>query len=57
MDRDAKLWVNNEPVEVAVLEHGDQVQLGRHLLVFLCDQNEDAVSDALIIARAKLAAR
>ena len=54
VDSDAQVWVNNEPVSVAVLEHGDQVQLGRHLLVFLADYSEDAVSDAIHVARIKL---
>lgn len=52
----ARLWVNNEPVQVALLEHGDQVQIGRHLLVFLAD-SDDAASDAMFVARAKLQAR
>ena len=37
VDDKAQVWVNNEPVSVAVLDHGDQVQLGRHLLLFLSD--------------------
>ena len=44
LDERAQVWVNNEPVKVAVLDHGDQVQLGRHLLMFLCDRE---VSTAL----------
>ncbi|MDX1693929.1 MAG: FHA domain-containing protein [Ketobacteraceae bacterium] len=44
LDDRADVWVNNEPVKVAVLEHGDQVQLGRHLLMFLDNENDDALS-------------
>lgn len=54
VDHNAQVWVNNEPVSVAVIEHGDQVQLGRHLLVFLANYSEDTVSDAIHVARIKL---
>ena len=45
IDPEAQVWVNNEPVQIAVLEHGDQVQFGRHLLVFLQDQAKDTSLD------------
>ncbi|MCG8314037.1 MAG: FHA domain-containing protein [Pseudomonadales bacterium] len=43
IDPEAQVWVNNEPVQVAVLDHGDQVQFGRHLLVFLQDEAKDSL--------------
>lgn len=44
LDDKADVWVNNEPVKVAVLDHGDQVQLGRHLLLFLCNEESELAS-------------
>ena len=46
LDENADVWVNNEPVKVSVLEHGDQVQLGRHLLMFLDNESETSESQS-----------
>ena len=51
VNRDAEVWVNNEPVQVAVLEHGDQVQLGRHLLLFLLDSGQGRATNKPSIGR------
>lgn len=33
IDASASLWINGEPLEFAVLEEGDQIQIGRHVFL------------------------
>lgn len=42
LDDDGLVWVNEEPIKVAVLESGDRVEIGRHRWEFL----ENTVKDS-----------